>query len=97
MKVFDLKEMEPEEKAEVFYNADEFKARLIDLQAGGQIPTCEMNLYVLFYVIDGEVKVTVNGEEKKLDDGNCLVTEPATLSMKTEEGAEILGIQISKR
>ncbi|KXB07454.1 hypothetical protein AKJ51_01255 [candidate division MSBL1 archaeon SCGC-AAA382A20] len=96
MKVFDLKEMEPEEKTEVFYNVDEFNTRLIKLPAGGKIPTCDMDSYVLFYVVDGKITVIVDGEEKKLDDGDCLVTEPATLSMKTEEGAKILGIQISK-
>ncbi|KXA95091.1 hypothetical protein AKJ36_01525 [candidate division MSBL1 archaeon SCGC-AAA259I07] len=97
MEVFDLKEMEPEEKAEVFYNVDEFNSRLIDLPAGGKIPTCDMDSYVLFYVVNGKVTVTVDGEEKKLDEGDCLVTEPATLSMKTENGARVLGIQISRR
>jgi hypothetical protein len=43
MKVFDLKEMEPEEKAKVFYSVDEFNVRLIDLPAGGKIPTCDMD------------------------------------------------------
>ncbi|KXA89712.1 hypothetical protein AKJ62_02465 [candidate division MSBL1 archaeon SCGC-AAA259D14] len=96
MKVFDLKEMELEEKAKVFYSVDEFNTRLIDLPAGGKIPTCDMDSYVLFYVVDGKVMVTVDGGEKKLDEGDCLVTEPAALSLKTEEGAKILGIQISK-
>ena len=31
-----------------------------------------------------------------LSDGDCLITEPATLSMKTEEGGKIMGIQISE-
>lgn len=96
MKVFNLKEMEPEEKAEVFYKEDEFNARIIELSACAQIPDCEMEANVLFYVVEGKVKITVDGKEEMLSEGECLITEPATLSMKTEEGGKIMGIQISE-
>ncbi len=96
MQIFDLKEMEPEERATVFYEADEFNSRLITLPSDGKIPPCDMDSYVLFYVIKGEVRVTVDGKEEILEEQECLVTEPATLSMKTEKGAKILGLQIAK-
>lgn len=97
MQVFDFKEIEPEKKAQVFYKADEFNARIINLSSNGQIPSCEMDSYVLFYVLSGEVEVTVDGEKEKLDEQKCLITEPATLSMKTGNGVKILGLQIAKK
>jgi len=46
MKVFDLDKMSalPYEQREknVFYHTNEFKTRIIELPAGGQMPTCEM-------------------------------------------------------
>lgn len=66
MKVFDLAEMTayPYEEREknVFYKAREFKARIIQLPPGGHIPTCEMTEHFIFYVLDGEARVTVNSE-----------------------------------
>ena len=66
MKVFDLNEMTaaPYEQRgkNVFYQAKEFKTRIIELPPGGQMPTCEMASHVIFYVLDGEARVTVNTE-----------------------------------
>jgi quercetin dioxygenase-like cupin family protein len=53
------------------------------------MPTCEMASHVLFYVIQGEAGVQVNRESAILKEGQCLITEPATLSMKTENGVRI--------
>ena len=98
MKVFDLYKMAafPYEQREknVFYQTGEFKMRVIDLPPGGNIPVCEMASHVIFYVMDGEADVTVNLESMVLKEKQCLVTEPATLSMKTKGGARLLGIQI---
>jgi len=55
-----------------------------------------MASYVIFYVIEGEAIARVNSEEKVIDAGKCLITEPAVLSLKTNHGVKILGIQISK-
>ncbi len=79
----------------VFYQTPQFKARIIELPAGGGMPTCEMASHVLLYVIQGEVKVQVNEEVADLREGQCLATEPATLSMKTKSGVRILGVQIA--
>ncbi|MBS3815560.1 MAG: hypothetical protein KGY45_03235 [Hadesarchaea archaeon] len=96
MQVFDLKKIEPEEKAQVLYKVGEFNARIINLPTNGQIPPCEMDSYVFFYVINGEIEVSVDGETETLDEQKFLITEPATLSMKTDNGAKILGIQIAE-
>ncbi|MBC8477680.1 MAG: hypothetical protein H8D49_04980 [Dehalococcoidia bacterium] len=100
MKVFNLKEMKafPYEQRErnVFYQTDEFKTRIIELPPGGKMPTCEMASHVIFYVLDGKVEVTVNSETVVLNEKHCLITEPATISMITESGARLLGIQVIK-
>ena len=98
--VFDLKAMVSypyeERDKNVFYKAKEFKARIIELPPGGEIPNCEMASHVIFYVLEGKAEVKVNLEKATIKAGQCLITEPATLSMKTEKGVRMMGIQIVK-
>jgi len=100
MQVFDLKAMKAypyeERDKNVFYKAEEFKARIIELPAGGEMPTCEMDSYVIFYVIEGAAEVRVNQEIINIKEGQCLITEPATLSMRTNDGVKLMGIQVVK-
>lgn len=99
MKTFDLHTMAAapyeERDSNVFYQSPEFKARIIELPAGGSMPDCEMESYVVFTAIEGEATVKVNGEKTGLQAGQCLITEPATLSMETGNGVKILGLQIA--
>lgn len=101
MKIIDLSQLEsfPYSQGDknVFYEAEEFKARIINLSAGENIPKCEMVSYVIFIVLEGEAEVTVNGQKSTISKGNCLISEPATLSLKTEEGVRVLGLQIKKK
>jgi len=100
MQVFDVKAMGvypyEERDRNVFYKAKEFKARIIELPAGGEMPTCEMASYVIFYFIAGAAEVMVNQEKVNIKEGQCLITEPATLSMRTNDGVKIMGIQVVK-
>jgi mannose-6-phosphate isomerase-like protein (cupin superfamily) len=100
MKIFDLAAAAafPYEQREknVFYQTKEFKTRIIELPPGGQMPVCEMASHVIFFVLDGEATVTVNSGTVTLKEKQCLITEPATLSMKTMSGVRILGVQIAK-
>jgi quercetin dioxygenase-like cupin family protein len=100
MKIFDLKTMTAfpytERGKNVLYKADEFKARIIQLPPGGEMPTCEMASHVVFFVVKGSAEVNVDGEVAKISDGQLLVTPPATLSMKTTGGVKIAAIQIEK-
>lgn len=82
---------------EVFFESSEFSARVVSLPPGAQMPPCEMSAHVLFYVVDGETEVTVNSEKAVIATGQCLISEPATLSMRTKAGARILGIQVALR
>ncbi|GAI85564.1 unnamed protein product, partial [marine sediment metagenome] len=99
--VVDLKAMESylyeEREKNIVYNVEEFKVRIIKLPAGGKMPNCEMPSYVIFYVIKGSVDVTVNQEKVTIKEGQCLISEPATLSMRSINGARIMGIQITVR
>lgn len=59
--------------------------------------SCDMESYVMFYVISGSAQVTVNEETAELAAGQCLITEPATLSMTSEDGVRMMAVQITKR
>ena len=100
MQTFNLETMKShpyeERDKNVFYKAKEFKARIIELPPGGEMPTCEMLSYVIFYVIKGTAEAKVNQEKIILKEGQCLITEPAILSMKTQDGVKMMGIQIMK-
>lgn len=100
MKVFNLQEMEvfPYEQRDnnVFYQTDEFKIRIIELPPDGRMPACEMAYHVIFYILNGRVGVTVNSETVVLSEKHCLITGPATISMITESGVRMMGIQIAE-
>ena len=55
MQIFNLNTMKAspyEERGKnVFYKAEKFKTRIIDLAAGEGIPECEMSSHVIFYVL----------------------------------------------
>ena len=101
MQVFDLKAMVSypygERDKNVFYKAKEFKTRIIELPPGGEMPICEMASYVIFFVVNGAAEVRVNQEIVNIKEGQCMIAEPATLSMKTENGVRIMGTQIEKQ
>jgi len=99
MRTFDITDMEShgyEQRSEnVFYATDGFKMRVVDLLPGGSIPLCEMASHVVFVCVSGEAYITVDGDETSLTPGRGLVTEPATVSMRTDVGVKLLGIQIA--
>jgi mannose-6-phosphate isomerase-like protein (cupin superfamily) len=100
MKVFNLAKMVvhpyDEREQNVFYSAKEFKTRVIELLPGGEMPNCEMASYVIFYALRGEADVSVNSEQVTLRENQCLITEPAMLSIKTKNGVRLMGIQVAK-
>ena len=98
MKIFDLMNLEAEgyenRKVNVFFKNDLFKTRVIVLKQGQKIPECQMNDFVMFYVVKGEVLLRKNDEESILKENQIFITEPALLSMEANTGARLLGIQI---
>ncbi|MGM0442448.1 MAG: hypothetical protein ACQEQC_08535 [Elusimicrobiota bacterium] len=100
MKIFDLKEEKAlpykDRKKNVLYKSKDFKVRVIDLPPGGKMPQCSMEDHVIFHIIQGTVNITVNKETERVTGGQVLVSEPAKLSMRTEDGVRIMGIQVKK-
>jgi quercetin dioxygenase-like cupin family protein len=98
MEVFDMNKMGAlgyeQKTSKVFFERDSFKTRIIELKKGQIIPECKMDSYVIFYVIDGEVLIKKNGEKATIVKNNLMITEPAIVSMESEKGARLFGIQI---
>jgi len=101
MKIFDLMNLEAEEYEQrgknVFFENELFKTRIINLKAGESIPDCQMDCFVIFYVVKGEVLLSKNGQEAPLKEKQVFITEPALLSIKSNSGARLMGIQIKTR
>ncbi len=101
MKIFDLMNLEAEgyekRNMNVFFQNDLFKTRVIDLQPGQKIPDCQMDCFVMFYVVKGEVLLRKNDESSKLKEYQVFITEPALISMETSTGAKLMGVQIKNR
>ena len=81
----------------VFYQNDFFKARVIILEVGGKIPECQMDTYVMFYVVKGEVLLRKNDETSVLKENQVFITAPALLSMESKTGARLMGVQMKNR
>lgn len=97
-KVFDFTRISgfpyEERHRNILYKTGDFKIRVIDLPEKGAMPECEMATHVVFVVMTGQVDITVNGKEYCLGEKQSLASEPATFSMKTSNGAKLMGIQI---
>jgi quercetin dioxygenase-like cupin family protein len=98
MQIVDLMELEAQgyeqRQVNVFFQNDRFKARVIVLEAGGKIPDCQMDCYVMFYVVEGEVKLFCDGKASTLKQKQVFITDPAVVSMESECGARLMGVQI---
>jgi hypothetical protein len=70
--------------------------RLISLGPVESMPKCDMTTYVIFVEIEGEAEVDVGTDRGAISRGQCLVSEPATLSMRTNAVVRLLGIQVAK-
>ncbi len=101
MQIFNIKKIKSfpfeEREKNVFFKTREFKTRIIKLSSREQIKSCKMDSYVIFYVIEGSAKIMVDNELSEIKEGDCLISEPATLSLRTENGVKILGIQVEKQ
>lgn len=79
----------------VFYQVPEFKMRIVELPPNGELPECQMQDHVVFYVLSGEADVLVDGEASTLREGQCLVSPPAKFKMSSRTGVRLMGIQIA--
>ncbi len=101
MEIFDLMDLNAESyenrNVNVFFQNELFKARVIVLEAGGKIPECRMDSFVMFYVVKGEVVLRKNSESSILRENQVFITEPALVSMESTKGARLMGVQIKNR
>ncbi len=101
MKIFDTetkgKGSHAGKRTAILHQANNFRIRIIDLPPGEQIPSCEMASSVIFYVLSGSADVTVDDQTASVRNGRGIVSGPATVSMKTANGARLIGIQIDKK
>jgi len=98
MEIFDLNDIlvhpfEERDRSVLFQN-ETFKVRLIQLEAGGEIPPCAMAMNVIFCVLRGKGIITVDDKTNQVKPHSLIITPPATISMKSDEGMRVLGIQI---
>ncbi len=100
MEIFNLQSMKSypykERTKNIFYKTKEFKTRVIELAAGEKMRDCKMESYVIFYIVSGSAIISVNEKKNNLKEDQCLITEPATLSITTKHGVKIMGVQIKK-
>lgn len=100
MKIFDTKTLQAypfsERQKNVFFQVEEFKIRIVEIESGQNLPDCQMNSYVVFSLVSGEVEVIVDNQKSLLKEGELLVSEPAKFSMKALKASRLVGIQIIK-
>jgi len=98
MEIFDLNDSNvypfEERDKNVLFQSGVFKVRLIQLEAGGEIPPCNMAMNVLFCILQGEGVIVVNEVSNQVKPHSLVITPPATISMKREKGMRLFGIQI---
>lgn len=98
MEIFDLNDIRvhplEERDRNVLFQNETFKVRLIQVDPEGEIPPCSMATNVLFCVLQGEGVITVNDRPNEVKPHSLIITPPATISMKSEDGMRLLGIQI---
>lgn len=99
MEVFDFNKIKAypyaEREKNILYSEGNFKVRIIRLPPKGKMPKCEMKSSVIFYIINGGARVTIDKERKPVKEGQCLITKPATLSIMTQSGVKIMAVQIN--
>jgi len=101
LEIFDLNDIfvHPLEERDrnVLFQNETFKVRLIRLEAGGEIPPCRMATDVIFCVLQGKGIITVNDQSNQVKPHSLVIAPPATISMKSDKGMRLLGIQITTK
>ena len=94
MKKINLSKIEYQEEKEknVLAQTEKFKLRNIELEAGEQIPECNMENWVIFYVREGKGEIFINGEPTNVAKQDLVFTKPAKVSTKAKTKMKILGI-----
>ena len=101
MEIFDLNDSNvypfEEKDKNVLFQSEAFKIRLIQVEAGEEIPPCAMAMNVIFCILQGKGLITVNDQSNQVKPHSLIITNPATISMRSKDGMKVLGIQITTK
>jgi len=80
----------------VFFENEKIKAQVIGMEAEQQIPPCGMDFDVVFFVMEGEGKIILDGQSKALKKSAWIFVpkEIETRSIKAETRMKVLAIQV---
>jgi hypothetical protein len=67
------------------------------VEAEGEIPYCAMAMNVIFSLLQRKGLITVNDQSNRVKPHSLIITSPETISMKSDEGMMLLGIQITTK
>jgi quercetin dioxygenase-like cupin family protein len=80
----------------VFFETEKIKAQVIGLEAGQQIPPCGMDFDVIFFVMEGEGEIILDGQSEVLKKSAWVFVpkEIETRSIRSETRMKVLAIQV---
>ena len=80
----------------VFFESDKLKAQVVCLGAGQHIPPCQMDSDIIFFVMEGKGKITVDEKEEILKKTSWIFVpkENESRSLKAKTRMAVLAIQI---
>lgn len=80
----------------VFFESDKLKAQVVCLEAGQHIPPCQMDSDIIFFVMEGKGKITVDEKEEILKKTSWIFVpkENESRSLKAKTRMAVLAIQI---
>jgi quercetin dioxygenase-like cupin family protein len=80
----------------VFFESTKLKAQVMGLEPGQQIPPCKMDHDIIFFVIQGQGKMIVDGQEEAVSESSWIFVpkEKETRSIKAETRMKVLAIQV---
>jgi quercetin dioxygenase-like cupin family protein len=76
-------------------DTDKVRALLLNIDAGQSVAPCQMSSTVLYYVIEGQGRLSVDGEQAELQTGSLIVVPAdAVRSILAAGQMRVLALQI---
>jgi len=76
--------------------ADNVAALLVNVDAGQAIEPCRMSVTVLYYVIEGSARLTVEDEQADLETGSLALVPPGVVrSISAVAPTRVLAVQVT--
>ena len=76
-------------------DTDKVRALLLNIDAGQSVAPCQMSSTVLYYVIEGQGRLSVDGEQAELQTGSLIVVPAGAIrSISADERMRVLAVQV---